>query len=294
MSLNSSSPSNSSLGSVPLNCSSSNVSFLIGSAFIVTKAFLLIPLSILILYLGHQRWRRQHSFTTTSHSDIFTYHMAAIELIGGLGSAFFFCGSSVDLPQMVIAGYCLSFINFCGENFFHLLTCVERYLAVVHPVTYLGLRNVRGVRIRNISIGCAWLLCFVWTGTISLHYPTSPTVLFFSPLVFSLVVMSFCSISVLRVLIRPGPGEGGKDKERADLSKQRVFVTILAIMGVLWLWFVGFLVSYALDTLVLLSPSVSCVVKASAFWFTLPSSLVLPLLYLQRAGKLSCCCYNSG
>ncbi|XP_044040236.1 uncharacterized protein LOC122870239 isoform X2 [Siniperca chuatsi] len=142
MSLNSSSPSNSSLGSVPLNCSSSNVSFLIGSAFIVTKAFLLIPLSILILYLGHQRWRRQHSFTTTSHSDIFTYHMAAIELIGGLGSAFFFCGSSVDLPQMVIAGYCLSFINFCGENFFHLLTCVERYLAVVHPVTYLGLRNI--------------------------------------------------------------------------------------------------------------------------------------------------------
>ncbi|KAJ4945170.1 hypothetical protein JOQ06_013706, partial [Pogonophryne albipinna] len=78
-----------------------------------------------------------------------------------------------------------------GESLFHVLTCLERYLAVVRPIIYLRLRNVQGVRIRNISIG----------------------------------------LSVLCVLIRPGPGNG----ERVDQSKQSAFYTVTAITAALWL-----------------------------------------------------------
>ncbi len=294
MSVNSSYSSNSSLDSELFPCSNSIISSLISTAFNITKAVLILPLSILVLYLGLQRRRQQRSFTTTSHSDIFTYHAAAMELIWVLGSAFFFCGTSNDLPEMAIVTSCLFSLTFCGETFFHLLTCVERYLAVVHPITYLGLRQSNGVRIRNISIGCVWLLSFVWSGITILDDITSTIISLFSLLVFSLVVVSFCSLSVLRVLIRPGPGEGGRDKERVDQSKHRAFFTMMAIMGVLCLWFGGVLVSYALGTSPLLSHSVGCVVRTSAFWLNLPSSLVSPLLYLHRAGKLSCCCYNCG
>lgn len=246
MSVNSSFPSNSSLSSPVYHCSHSTVTTLIYSTFTVTRAVLLLPLSILVLYLGHQRWRQQRSFTTTCHSDIFTYHTAAMELIWVLGLALFFCGSTADLPEMITGGVCLSSMVFYGENFFHLLTCVERYLAVVHPITYLGLRKARGVRIRNISIGCVWPLSLVLASVIIIpKHPTVDAILSLCPLVLSLVVVSFCSLSVLHVLIRPGPGDRGRDKDRIDKSKQKAFVTITAITGVLWLWFGGLLVSIA-------------------------------------------------
>eukprot|EP00064_Thunnus_orientalis_P020341 superscaffoldBa00005544_g20476 len=156
MLFNSSSPSNSSLEYLLYHCSNSSVSFLISTVFNITRAVLLFPLSILVLYLGHQRWRQQQcSFAKISHSDIFTYHLLTMELIWFLGFLGFLCGSSVNLREMVIVGYGASSIAFYGEALFHLLTCVERYLAVVHPITYMGLRNARGVRVRNISIGCS-------------------------------------------------------------------------------------------------------------------------------------------
>lgn len=295
MSVNSSFPSNSSLGFPVYHCFNSTVTTLIYSTFNITRVVLLLPLSILVLYLGHQRWRQQRSFTTTCHSDIFTYHTAAMELIWVLGSAFFFCGSTADLPQMITGGVCLSSITYCGENFFHLLTCVERYLAVVHPITYLGLRKARGVRIRNISIGCVWLLSLVLASVIIIpKHPIVDSILSLCLLVFSLVVLSFSSLSVLHVLIRPGPGNRGRDKDRIDQSKQKAFITITVITGMLWFWFVGFLVSISLEASPQLRPSVGCVAKASALWFNLPSSLVLPLLYLHRAGKPLCCFYNGG
>ncbi|KAI3375869.1 hypothetical protein L3Q82_003768 [Scortum barcoo] len=284
MSVNSSS---SSLNPV-IHCTDSSVGLFISTAYITTNAVLLLPLSILILCLGHRRWRRR-SFATTSHSDIFTYHMAALELISVFSSAVFFCGTYAGLPEVMKVGYSVVSVVFPGQVMFHILTCVDRYLAVVHPITYLGLKNVRGVRIRNISIGCVWLLCFAWTGVRALYMPEAPVIPYFCLLGFSLVVVSFCSLSVLCVLIRPGPGEVGGDRERVDQSKRRAFHTIVAIMAVLWFWFTGVLVCLSLEISHILSHNGGCVVLTSSSWFTLPSSLVLPLLFLHRAGKLPCC-----
>ncbi len=213
--------------------------------------------------------------------------MAAVELISAFGGTVYFCGIYTDLSEVMEVGFYLTNIAFPGQMSFHILTCVERYLAVVHPVTYLGLRQSGGVRIRNISTVCAWLLCFGWSGTLRIvDLPVVPYICF---LVLSLIVVSFCSLSVVCVLIRPGPGEVGGDRERVDQSKQRAFHTIMAIVGVLWLWFAGFLVCLTLDSSNLLSHDDGCVVLISANWFNLPSGLILPLLFLHRAGKLPCC-----
>ncbi|XP_037615281.1 uncharacterized protein LOC119481999 [Sebastes umbrosus] len=271
------------------HCFGFRVSRNLNIAFITVRTALSLPLSILVLYLGHQRWQQQRSFKTTSHSDIFTYHLASMDLIWVVGCFCSFYGTYANIMAMISVGFCATTFVFTGEMFFHVLTCVERYLAVVHPVVYLGLKNARGVRIRNISVGCVWLLCFGLTGLIVLKIPDFPINEFSIILIFCLIVVSFCSLSVLCVLIRPGPGDGGGLKEHVDQSKQRAFHTITAILGVLWLWFVGILVSIGLYNSTLLSHSVSCVVILCANWFNLPSSLVLPLLYLHRAGKLSCC-----
>lgn len=63
------------------------------------RIILLLPLCTFVLYLGHQQWKHQRSFKTASHADIFTYHMAAMELIFVMGVFLSFGGTN----QSVIA-----------------------------------------------------------------------------------------------------------------------------------------------------------------------------------------------
>ncbi|KAM7376894.1 hypothetical protein PAMA_013593 [Pampus argenteus] len=291
MSVNSSSVSNSSIYSLDIPCFNSSENMLVFAVFTIIRAFLVLPLFILSLYLGYQQWRQQRSFSKTSHSDIFTYHLAAIEMIWALSCFCFVCGLSTDNADITKVGFCFVTVSYSGQLYFHILTCVERYLAVVHPILYLRLRNAGGVRIRNVSIGCVWLLCFGYVGISFNRFPATPIIPLSCLLASSATVVSFCSLSVLCVLLRPGPGDRVGDKVHVDQSKKRAFVTILAIMGAIWLWFVGFLVYIVLNTS---SPlRVICLFNHSASLFNLPNSLVLPLLHLHRAGKISCCCDNS-
>ncbi len=273
-------------------CFESRLGNFIFTAFFVAKIFLL-PLFILVLYVGHQRWRQQRSVSaaaTMSHTDIFTYNMVALELISVLGCCFYCCGALTDIQSIIRVGTDMFSVTSPGQTLFHLLTCVERYLAVVHPITYLGLRQSGGVRIRNISIGCVWLLCFGLLGLNNVLTKDLTSIAGSCLLVFCLVVFSFCSLAVLWVLIHPGPGEVGGDREHVDQTKQRAFHTITAIMGALFLRFVAILVASVMYASVLTH---RCVVGSSSVWLTLPGSLVLPLLFLHRAGKLPGCKHNT-
>lgn len=298
MSFNSSSSFNTSLLPPPLSSSNSSFSlasavcfhhrstFLSFTAFCVTNILLLLPVCILVLYVGVRRWQRSSSAAPTSHSDVFTYHMVAMEMIGVVGCAFYCCGACVKVPLLMTVGVYLYSVTSSGQIFFHILTCVVRYLAVVRPVTYQGLRTRAGIRIRNVTIGCIWLLFFASFGLTSLasNHTTLP---YFGLLVVSVGVVSFCSLSVLRALKRPGPGEGGTD--RGDQSKMRAFHTIVAILGALLFRFGGHLLVLAIHASSVLSEQVRCGLLVSGVWFCLSSSLVLPLLFLHRAGKLPCC-----
>lgn len=144
------------------------ISFYINIVLCVLKVILIFPLSLIVLYLGHQRWRRQSSFNTERHSDVFSHHMAAMELIWVFGFFCYYCGRYTNYSMMATIGLHMSSISFYGEICFHVLTCLERYMAVIHPITYMHLRNARGVRIRNFSIGCVWLLRFGLTSVTTL------------------------------------------------------------------------------------------------------------------------------
>ncbi|XP_051800000.1 uncharacterized protein LOC127532410 [Acanthochromis polyacanthus] len=296
MSVNSSSSSNDSLlhpnissinSDLPLliYCYFSRPGSFILTTFSVTVILLLLPLCIFIIYHGLQQWRLNGSTSsaaTMSHSDSFTYNMVTMEMIRVSGCALY-CGGITYLNLLIVGFFLFSF-TWYGEMFFHVLTCVERYLAVVHPITYLSLRKERGIRIRNISIACVWLLCFVMMGCMMMG--NSFVIVDLSLLTLSLTIVSFCSVSVLCVLIGPGPGEQGGDRKRVDQSKQRAFYTIMVILGVVVVRFSWNLVWSVLSVSV---GNADCVVLTSGIWFNLPSALVLPLLFLHRAGKLGCC-----
>lgn len=250
------------------------------------RIILLLPLCSLVLYLGRQQWRLKRSFNTASHSDICTYHVAAMELVWVLGIFIEYGGIYTSQTVIQTVGSFACLFTYYGEIIFHVLTCVDRYLAVVHPIIYLGLRNARGARIRNITISCTWVLCLGMALVKATYALNNNTILLFCFLVLCLIIISFCSLSVLWVLIHSGPGG---EKEKQNQSKLRAFYNIVTITCVVWLWFLGIFGYIAMNNSPVLSSTVKCAVQLSTYWFNIPSSLVLPLLYLHKTGKLSCC-----
>lgn len=151
------------------------------------------------------------------------------------------------------------------------------------PHHYLSLRNKRGIRIRNISTICAWLfssaaMSLVILGNLFLDWCL---------LILSLILISFFSLSVLHVLIHPGPGEQGAKKERVDQSKQRAFYTIVIVLVELGLRLAWNLVWGVMNES---KDSSNCVIITVVFWFSLPSTLVLPLLFLHKTGNYFVVC----
>ena len=254
---------------------------------------LLLPLFIFVLYLGYRQWRQQRSVSITAitPADYFTYHSIVMQLNRFLGFAIFYCGNYFHDRDIVFMGIYTLGVSVIGQALIYLLICVVLYLAVVHPITYLALKNTNGVRIGNISVGCVWLLytCLIVVGVVTLSVNETAT---YCLLGFVLVVISFCCISVLCALKRPGPGEAVGEGRQVHQSKQRAFNTIMVIMGVLWFRFLGHLMCHVIYKIPLLSTDGNCLLFVTVMWFDVPSFLMVPLLFLHRAGKLRCCKAN--
>lgn len=265
-----------------IDCYISGASSPVFVSYLITLICLLLPLSIFIIYHGHQQRQQRgssSSATTINHFDCFMHHVVIIELIYVLGCTVCCCGIYRLNLSMIRVGDLTFSITWYGETCFHVLTCLERYLAVVHPVTYLSMRNERGVRIRNITTGCIWLFCFIELLLVALQMSLF---LDMCLLVLSLTVVSFCSLAVLWVLIRPGPGNNGSGRKGINKSKRKAFITIVAILGVL---VVRFIFNFTWELVFSSEKLKGCLILSWCTWFNLPSSLVLPLLFLHRTRK---------
>lgn len=256
------------------------------SVFSISRAVLILPLSVFVLVLGVHQCR---SSKAASHFDVFTHHQAVMELVWALGAGLTVLGLYFNLPHVSVCGYIFNSIVFFGESLFHTLTCLERHLAVVHPVTYRGLQNRRGATIRNGCVVLTWLLSWMWACVIVLQDSMMSTIAFLCFLFLPLIIVSVCSCSVLCALIRPGPGDGDRTRTRGqmDQMKLRAFFTVTAILAAIFLWFFAFLISTVAKYGNLFTQRFSCVVDYYVVWFSLPSSFILPLLYIQKKGAWS-------
>lgn len=184
-------------------------------------------------------------------------------------------------------GIALFLLTSAGQMFFHFLTSVERYLAVIHPITYRTLKKAKAIRIRNIIISFAWALSFATPfltfvkGPVPIMFLTAMVTLYF-------ILYLFLSLSVVCALPDKGPRREVGTSERFG-QKLRAFYIILVILGVLLVRFMGHMALVVFVILSFVGKTGPCAFILSEFWFGLPSSIVLPLLYLHKAGKLQCC-----
>lgn len=277
--------------SYDMSCMITRTGSIVYTLFFITNSLLLLPSCILIFNLSlQQRWRRRTTSPASavqSSRDVFNSYYALIELFTIIAQITCCCGIHTN-DVVLQLGYYLWCFAWFAEISFHVLACLERYMAVVHPVTFMRLKGKRGFRIRNIIMSCVWLLCVGGTALVSLEDAFSNITLSFVLIIF--IVLTFFSVSVLCTLIRPGPGQQGGKREKVDLSKQMAVYTIIAIMGseslkilsnVLWSIFSSS------------SDQARCLVMMMGLWFTIPSAQVLPFLILQKAGTITCCKHSA-
>lgn len=268
-------------------CSTSSASSLMFLSFTCISFSVLVPLSSLVLFTAIQR-QCQRPSTTTSNYDLISYNILALELINLLACGIYLVGRFTLRLVLMKTGLSAVYFVFQGRLLFHCLTCVEQYVAVMHPIIYRNLKTNSGVLARNAIIAFVWLvslLILVFAYLYSDSFPHIPILLLFA---LGLATISYCTLSVLHALIRPGPGEVSGNKRKVDQAKKRAYVSIAVIAGAMYVTYIITVTCIALHASSVLEYNEGCVVLTVSFFSCLPSSVSTPLLFLYRAGKLPC------
>lgn len=273
--------------SYELGCMTTRPGSIVYTLFFIINSILLLPSCILIFSQDLQQWWRQSTASSAAAvqkpRDVFNTYYALTELLTILAQVMCCCGIYTNSVVLQVGYYIWCFVWF-GEVSFHVLACLERYLAVVHPVIFRRLKGKRGFMIKNTILSSVWLFCIVGTALVSLEDVFSHFSLSF--ILFIFVVIAIFSLSVLCTLIHLVPGQhGGGKRGKVDQSKLMAFYTILAILGSEFLKIIS-------NTLwAIFSASTHpgrCLVMMTGLWFCIPSGQVLPFLILQKAGKITC------
>ncbi|XP_056587665.1 C-C chemokine receptor type 8-like [Triplophysa dalaica] len=172
-----------------------------------------------------------------------------------------------------------------GRPLFQCLICVERYLAVVHPVTFL---KYKPLRYRLICCTAAWIFCFgscVFCMFTLSSYQSAYLLLFIMQLTVFLSIKYFCLSAVLRALKQSGPGERGREREEENPMKRRAFHLILITTVSTIIAYGPFTIASIISIVQIPYLNIMTVWVSALICFFL-AGFVQPVLYLQRTGKI--------
>nr|XP_055035896.1 G-protein coupled receptor 35-like [Misgurnus anguillicaudatus] len=218
-------------------------------------------------------------------SEFFNLNLSVCE-IGICLNCFFslmvFWFSNLELVQLFTSGLVIT-----GRPLFQCLICVERYLAVVHPVTFL---KFKPLRYRLMCCTAAWIICLgsclsVMFMFASLYFIYS--VFYSVQFLLFLSIQLFCGLAVLRALKQSGPGERGREREEENHMKRRAFHLILITTVNTVIIYLPKCVSGFIIIFLKMHISALLIIGFLCYFV---AGFVHPILFLRRAGKLSCCC----
>ncbi|KAJ0006183.1 hypothetical protein NQD34_013456, partial [Periophthalmus magnuspinnatus] len=204
--------------------------------FFLTDYMLLVPLFTYVPVIAYQAWR---SSKPAAYSDILTFNNIIFEFMNIFALLVYCSGTFVKDFTLIVYGLSVFSVICCGQTILHVLMCVERYVAVVHPVMYLKLKQTKtGERIRNVCIICVWLSFDVSIGFVYISRDNDTMLPYYIVLAICMVVVLFCTFTVLHTLVKRSPGEN-THKQRIDPSKRKALKTIMLILVALVLRIIG-------------------------------------------------------
>ncbi|CAL8276919.1 unnamed protein product [Merluccius merluccius] len=181
--------------------------------------FLGIPANLMVLWLI----RRNKGDSSTS--DIFILQLAVLDV--------FFCLTPpLELANIVyltsdVPWYVLRFFYGIKDTspLFLACICLDRYMAVLHPITFTELKDRRH---RAVLATTVWLVVLTYAvckcvNTVP-HFEKVFTVLILATFAF----MVFCNIAILWALRQSGPG-----RDEMHPVKKRAFKMVLIILAII-------------------------------------------------------------
>ncbi|XP_066503134.1 P2Y purinoceptor 8-like [Hoplias malabaricus] len=228
---------------------------------------------IILLFPGHG---------AMDASEVLNLNQAFAELVLViLGPFHSMCIVDLNLCLSKPLGFLLG-LSVMSRCVFQCCVCVERYVAVVHPVAFL---KYKPLRYRLACCVLTWLGMFAVGVWCSVTYPSVPYTVFAAIYLLILAVDVFCGLSILRKLVCPGPRGVESNVSEMNLAKKKAFVIVSVNLLLFLIQNVPISVAFGMEQSV----------SSYEFGLTLIISLAIntvtgflqPLSVLRRHGKLS-------
>lgn len=237
--------------------------FYLSCATYLTYSLLSIPLHTYVVWLIVTGPRSGIA------SELFTLNLSMCEIIYS-----FMALVTLVVPLLTVFSILLLFI---GRPLFQTLICVERYIAVIHPVCFL---KYKPLRYRLVISGLVWLI--VLSCSMTFAFTPSPDIILTVVLIFgvpSLLLMLFCCLAALRGLKQSQPGENRRPTERVNHAKVKAFKLILFILLLL---LTHFILCLAIQVILhSVGSSLATLFTSICFFLVLLTGLSYPLGYIR-------------
>lgn len=233
----------------------------------------------------------------TKKTDVFTLNMMIFIIIVSITNFLIMSGQVLfHHASQLLWKVLISFVTF-GLPLFHCYICVERYIAVQHPIIFL---KYRPLRYRVQVLAPAWMALLLVCGASFAHcmarvgnLPQFLVTQCISLLPF-FVLNSFCCLSILKALRRPSPGSKSTDikMHRGEKQKKRKtwdlkMSAFRAVAGIQIYIVISYLPPTCLTfTFSGMSESEFCVAYMTNIAFALITSSLFSLYNLYTVGKL--------
>ncbi|XP_051575322.1 uncharacterized protein LOC127453140 [Myxocyprinus asiaticus] len=262
-------------GDVFYECMDSYPSNVLTTFSVLLNAILMLPLNCWILWLARRT-------TGAASSDFVILNQCVAEVIGNSCIIIFVLGAMLNKKALTLISSYMCSIFTVGRPLFQTFFCVERYLAVVHPLVYL--RYIKALKIKLPFVGMVWLIILIFGWVIVDSYPKMPNWFYIGLCLAMLVVCITCSAMILWVLKKPRPGD--REKEGSYQLKRKAFVAITVILITLLFGYGTAACVFALRDQ--LPYHTYCLALSLGWWILIPSGAVQPYLYLSKIDKLPC------
>ncbi len=217
--------------------------------------------------------------------EVFVFNTSLVEVIFNFSFPFVIKLYFFNCPNCkhVIIGF--GMILLVGRPLFQTCICVERYLGVLHPVTFLKLKPIK-YRITIAVIG--WIL--IISSSIVVRLGLIDIYELLMPQYFAFLIMEvFSCLMVLKALKRPGPGDDVKKRDGMNRDKVKAFWIIQIVL-------VSLVLTYTPVTISLVLYYILDFKKFLVWWsFCICTGVMLgfvqPFLYLKRVNKM-CLCFS--
>ncbi|XP_072526283.1 uncharacterized protein [Salminus brasiliensis] len=242
-----------------------------------------IEWTLVLLCVPWALWFQMTQIRLTLENELFVFNLLCMDLVS-IPIIITFCLNMYMWKSSIMNhfGWFLFLLYLHSHSLLQCCVSAERYLAVVYPVTFL---KFKPVRYKGVC------LCLVWLVTLALgsaHYYTEDSNVLLLNFLFVILSMTYCSLSILKVLKchSPGDGKGKKESEGegGKLIKKRAFIIVSILQAKV---LVNYLPTILIMTFKDMFPQIfyECVVFFIAVNIGCLGNFIHSVLYLQRVVK---------